>query len=428
MATAISRWSAGIFPSATSIYAPTEIPSQRLPDAMASLWRRADAAADQQMDQQDDSSSSSSSKSKKATKKGKAKKKRSSDDAGNDDGDQDQTSVPFGPDITVSIGSGEGATSLRADRFVLASRSDYFRACLDQRSFQEGAAGRVTLDVPSPQPSAAASRAVMEFLYTGSLSHGRQWWWWWWWQCFIVVILILLFLQSLTPNDALDVLHDGPQRRGRRVPAAARQQEAAVPGAERDRGGAGRRERVLFAAAVERDEPGGGEGADHGAPAEGGVRRSSDGRSGGAEEQDGGGGGRGVGAERGVVESSSRDRDVPRGDRRADVVAVKERGEKLCICLHAARAALIATVPQQPPPACATRARRTTGLSRSRGPHHDHELCAEIWSQSSSPTLKFNCHADLLADKKAAPSRRRATIGQCGHGGGGRSRFSRFGH
>merc|ERR1719230_835926 len=115
------------------------------------------------MDQQNDSSSSSSSKS----KKGKSKKKRSSDDAGNDD----EASAPFGPDITVSIGSGEGATSLRADRFVLASRSDYFRACLDQRSFQEGAAGRVTLDVPSPQPSAAASRAVLEFLYTGSLAH-----------------------------------------------------------------------------------------------------------------------------------------------------------------------------------------------------------------------------------------------------------------
>ena len=154
LATAVSAAGGSLAP-ATSIYAPTEIPSQRLPDAMASLWRRADAAAAQPMDQQDDSSSSSKSK------KGKSKKKRSSDDAGNDD-DQDQASAPFGPDITVSIGSGEGATSLRADRFVLASRSDYFRACLDQRSFQEGAAGRVTLDVPSPQPSAAASRAVME--------------------------------------------------------------------------------------------------------------------------------------------------------------------------------------------------------------------------------------------------------------------------
>ena len=110
---------------------------------------------------------------------------------------------------------------------------------------------------------------------------------------------------------------------------AARQQEAAVPGAERDRGGAGRRERVLFAAAVERDEPGGGEGADHGAPAEGGVRRSSDGRPGGAGQQGGGGGeGRGVGAKRGVVGLRAGDCDVPRGDRRADVVAVKERGRE----------------------------------------------------------------------------------------------------
>ena len=89
----------------------------RLPDAMASLWRRADAAA-QQVDRQDSSSSSSS-------------KMRSSDDAGNDD-NQDQASS-FGPDIsTLSIGSGEGATSLRADRCVTqrAPRSGFFRACL----------------------------------------------------------------------------------------------------------------------------------------------------------------------------------------------------------------------------------------------------------------------------------------------------------
>ena len=186
MSAAAGSWSC----PGTSIYAPTEIPSQRLPDAMASLWRRADAAAAQPMHQQDDSSSSSKSK------KGKSKKKRSSDDAGNDD--QGQAS-PFGPDITVSIGSGEGATSLRADRFVLASRSDYFRACLDQRSFQEGAAGRVTLDVPSPQPSAAASRAVLEFLYTGSLSHegsGNR-----------VPSSSSSSSPYLTANDALDVLH-----------------------------------------------------------------------------------------------------------------------------------------------------------------------------------------------------------------------------
>ena len=186
----------GILPPATSIYAPTEIPSQRLPDAMASLWRRADAAAAQQMDQ-DESSSSSSNSSK--SKKGKSKKKRSSDDAGNDDRDQ---ASPFGPDITVSIGSGEGATSLRADRFVLASRSDYFRACLrlGASSFQEGAAGRVTLDVPSPQPSAAASRAVMEFMYTGSLSLGSS-------SSGSGGGSASLSSSSLTPNDALDVLH-----------------------------------------------------------------------------------------------------------------------------------------------------------------------------------------------------------------------------
>jgi len=199
LATAFSA-AGGTLAPATSIYAPTEIPSQRLPDAMASLWRRADAAAAQQMHQQDDSSSSSSSSSSKS-KKGKSKKKRSSDDAGNDD--HDQASAPFGPDITVSIGSGEGATSLRADRFVLASRSDYFRACLrlGQSSFQEGAAGRVTLDVPSPQPSAAASRAVLEFLYTGSLSYGGNG------GSASLSLSSSSSSTSLTPNDALDVLH-----------------------------------------------------------------------------------------------------------------------------------------------------------------------------------------------------------------------------
>ena len=59
---------------------------------------------------------------------------------------------------------------------------------------------------------------------------------------------------------------------------------------------------------------------------EGGVRRSSDGRSGGAGQRRGGG--PGVGSERGVVEQGPGDRDVPRGDRRADVVAVKEGGER----------------------------------------------------------------------------------------------------
>ena len=110
---------------------------------MVSLGR-AGAAAAQQMDQQDDSS-----KSKKA-KKGKSKKKLSSDDS------DDQVS-PFGPDITVSIGSGERDEPAGGPvRPRLALR---LLPCVpDQRSFQEGAAGRVTLDVPSPQPSAAASR------------------------------------------------------------------------------------------------------------------------------------------------------------------------------------------------------------------------------------------------------------------------------
>ena len=57
----------------------------------------------------------------------------------------------------------------------------------------------MTLDVPSPQPSAAASRAVLEFLYTGSLSHegsGNR-----------VPFSSSFSSPSLTANDALDVLH-----------------------------------------------------------------------------------------------------------------------------------------------------------------------------------------------------------------------------
>jgi hypothetical protein len=62
----------------------------------------------------------------------------------------------------------------------------------------------VTLNVPSPQPSAAASRAVMEFLYTGSLSHdagnssgGGS----------ALLSSSSSSTSCLTPNDALDVLH-----------------------------------------------------------------------------------------------------------------------------------------------------------------------------------------------------------------------------
>merc|ERR1711965_598303 len=77
LATAFSA-AAGVVPPATTATAATEIPSSRLPDAMASLWRRTAHAMDQDNDDHSSSSSSSSSK------KGKAKKgkKRSSSDEG----------------------------------------------------------------------------------------------------------------------------------------------------------------------------------------------------------------------------------------------------------------------------------------------------------------------------------------------------------
>merc|ERR1711965_175256 len=136
---------------------------------MASLWRRTAHA----MGQDNDGDSSSSSSSKKGKSKAKKGKKRSSDDAGIDDqAAAAAAAAAFAPpDCTVTIGSGEGATGLRADRFVVASRSDFFRACLDKSSsFQEGASGQVTLDVPAPMPSAAAVRGLLGFFYTGSLS------------------------------------------------------------------------------------------------------------------------------------------------------------------------------------------------------------------------------------------------------------------
>jgi len=148
----------------------------------------------------DSSSSSSSSSSSKIgeAKKGKKGKKRSSDDAGlNNDQAAAAAAAAFAPpDCTVTIGSGEGATSLRADRFVLASRSEFFRACLDKSSpFQEGASGRVTLDVPAPMPSAAAVRGLLEFFYTGSLSSSSY------------SSSSSSSSSSLSANDALDVLH-----------------------------------------------------------------------------------------------------------------------------------------------------------------------------------------------------------------------------
>ena len=141
---------------------------------MASLFRRAEEAAPA------DTSSSSSKKKKKASKK------RSSDEA-------------FGPDCMVEIG--DGGTSLRADRFVLAARSEYFRAAFKrgENSFREGAAGRVTLAVQEPLPSAAASRAVLGYLYTGSLSGTSA--------AAASSSSSLSAAPSLNPNDAIDVLH-----------------------------------------------------------------------------------------------------------------------------------------------------------------------------------------------------------------------------
>ena len=87
-----------------------------------------------------------------------------------------------------------------------------------------------------------------------------------------------MLFSCLSPNNALDVLHvtghsdEGggylQLRDNKRLRSQARSLIA----------GAGRRDRVLAAAAVERDEPAGSERADHGALFEGGVRRSSDGR------------------------------------------------------------------------------------------------------------------------------------------------------
>ena len=155
---------------------------------------------DQDNEDDDDTSTSTTSSKKKSKSKAKSKK-RSSNDAASTDHAATAASNDFGPDCTVSIGSGDGATSLRADRFVLASRSEFFRACLGEgkSSFLEGGAGRVTLDVPPPLPSAAASRALMGFVYTGSLtrdddnSSGAS--------------SLSSSSSSLSPKDALDVLH-----------------------------------------------------------------------------------------------------------------------------------------------------------------------------------------------------------------------------
>ena len=140
---------------------------------MASLWRRADGAS------QDSGESSGSSK-----KKSKKSKKRSNAEA-----------FAFSPpDCTLEVGSGGGGTTLQADQFVLAARSEYFRASLSFGGVQEGSERRVKLNPPPPLPSVTATRGILRFLYTGSLADrtegdgagGAA---------------------SLGPDDALDVLH-----------------------------------------------------------------------------------------------------------------------------------------------------------------------------------------------------------------------------
>ena len=152
----------------------TEIPPFQLPHAMASLWQRADGA----------SQDSGSGSSKKTSKKSKKSKKRSNAEA-----------FAFAPpDCTVEIGSGGGGTTLQADQFVLAARSDYFRASLSFGGAQEGSERRVELNPPPPLPSATATRGILRFLYTGSLAD-------------MMADDGAAGGASLGPDDALDVLH-----------------------------------------------------------------------------------------------------------------------------------------------------------------------------------------------------------------------------
>ena len=149
MTSAVSA-AAGTLPPADASSAFTEIPPSQLPHAMASLWQRADGA----------SQDSGSGSSKKTSKKSKKSKKRSNAEA-----------FAFAPpDCTVEIGSGGGGTTLQADQFVLAARSDYFRASLSFGGAQEGSERRVELNPPPPLPSATATRGILRFLYTGSLA------------------------------------------------------------------------------------------------------------------------------------------------------------------------------------------------------------------------------------------------------------------
>ena len=168
---------AGIPPTPTDASLRTKKPTTRLYDDMAKLWHRAEAASFHTKQRHKSSTAITNSKS-----SGKKSKKRScvddDDDTNDDDGPGARNRAPdlidHGPDTMVSIGRGEGATSVMADGFVLALQSGYFRACLrrGESSFKESTERSVTLDVPDPMPSAAASRSLMEFLYTGSLCQG----------------------------------------------------------------------------------------------------------------------------------------------------------------------------------------------------------------------------------------------------------------
>ena len=83
-----------------------------------------------------------------------------------------------------------GALSFGAHRFILAARSDYFKAAFCSSGsgggFSEGSSATLTLQFPEPAPSAAAIRAMLCFVYTGGLLSSVE--------------------ASLSSDDALDLL------------------------------------------------------------------------------------------------------------------------------------------------------------------------------------------------------------------------------
>mmetsp|Transcript_72192 Transcript_72192/g.145244 ORF Transcript_72192/g.145244 Transcript_72192/m.145244 type:complete len:862 (+) Transcript_72192:93-2678(+) len=75
------------------------------------------------------------------------------------------------PDCTLVVGE----HSLNAHRFILACRSDYFKAALctnGGEQFSEANTARIILRFPEPAPSTESIRALMRFLYTGVLLGG----------------------------------------------------------------------------------------------------------------------------------------------------------------------------------------------------------------------------------------------------------------